>query len=65
MAKKNTRYPSGEVVPEIPASLDKSLFNVIGKNTERMGATYFHITTKKFKKPPKVWYFCSCVGGNG
>ena len=65
MAKTNIRYPSGEVVPEIPASLDKSLFTVVGKNTERMESisrpslTFWQDAWRRFRKNrPAFIGFC-------
>ncbi len=65
MAKKNIRFPSGEVVPEIPASLDKSLFTVVGKNTERMESisrpslTFWQDAWRRFRKNrPAFIGFC-------
>ena len=65
MAKKNMRMPSGEVVPEIPAELDASLFKVVGKNTERMetisrpSLTFWQDAWRRFRKNrPAFLGFC-------
>ncbi len=55
MAKKNVANER-EVVPEIPETLDPSLFKVIGKNTERMDSisrpslTFWQDAWRRFRK---------------
>lgn len=65
LAKKNVRIPSGEVIPEIPETLDPSLFKVIGKNTERMESisrpslTFWQDAWRRFRKNrPAFLGFC-------
>lgn len=65
MAKKNIRIPSGEVVPEVPETLDASLFTVVGKNTEKMetisrpSLTFWQDAWRRFRKNrPAFLGFC-------
>jgi dihydroxyacetone kinase-like protein len=60
--------PSGEVVSEVPASLDPSLFTVVGKNTERMESisrpslTFWQDAWRRFRKNKPA--FIGYIGKN-